>query len=144
VEKRRVILIFVILMIIFCLPRGYCQSISKDIKLTIIHQKREYHNSDTVKFKVQNLSGKNLWFVAGLEVFDEDKWIEVFYDLDHPISGSEKIYRLGQQKRLDLLVKNIPFTGVKSYPYKLFIKYGFNKLLLNKKEEDLHQFVFFK
>lgn len=141
-KRIKVIKILIILITTLYLQDSFCQLKSKFISLTIIDQKRSYHKNDTVKFKFQNLSGKKLWFVVGFEILDEGKWREVFYDLDNPLNGVEKIYSINKQKDLYFLVNKVPFTGPKSSPYRLFIMFSFNHRLLNFKKEELNQFVF--
>ena len=142
--KINMISIFVILIFTLNTQLIYCQVSSNPIGLTVLNKKALYHKRDTLKFKFQNLSGRKLWIIVGFEVLSEGNWIEVFYDLDYPLSGVGKIYSIEKQRYLNLLVKNVPFTGPKSPPYRLFINYSENHKLSNPKKQILQEFVFFQ
>lgn len=143
-KRTKIISVFIILMSMLYIQICYCQSTLRDIKVIIVDQKRLYHKADTVKLKLQNLSGKKLWMVVGFEVLNEGNWEEVFYDLDNPSSGVEKIYAVNKQKQLYLLVKKVPFAGQKSPVYRLFVRYSVNQRLSNYKKESFRQFTFVK
>jgi hypothetical protein len=143
-KKIRTLVMFIFLTATLHVQNSYCQSDPKVIRLTIINQKRSYHRTDTVKLNFENLSGKKLWISVGFEVLNEGKWNEVFYDLNNPLSGVEKIYSINKTENLYLLVKNVPFMGAKSPPYRLFVKYSNNDKLLNFKKEEFLRFTFFK
>jgi len=142
--KINLINMFFILMIMFSPQLIYGQIPSKPISLTVLNGKGLYHKRDTLKLKLQNLSGRKLWIIVGFEVLSEGNWTEVFYDLDNPLSGVGKIYSIDKVRYQHILVKNIPFTEPKSQPYRLFIKYSEDHKLSKPKKLILRQFVFFQ